>query len=184
MTNSRKGNTVKFKGHCYCNNHPYIIQVISSSSILLWPIRWLQKCLWHYWEPDYLRMTYFSECILWLGSDITQWICYTFTLPRSYYLISHMPHYVTYSLLNHITSYVSRRRFFWGSPMFSTRFRTSQDFLHPFPPVSALIIGFHNIFCIRFPQAMIHLNYFRTTRLYLLVLCQFVLLFIILVANN
>ena len=46
------------------------------------------------------------------------------------------------------------------------------------------LVNFHNIFCIRFPQAMIHPNYFCATRLYLLVLWQFVLLFIILVANN
>ena len=79
---------------------------------------------------------------------------------------------------------LSHRSPFRGSPMFSARFRTSHDFRHPFPPVSAFIIGFRNIFRIRFPQVMIHPNGFRATRLYLSVLWLFVLLLIILVANN
>ena len=79
---------------------------------------------------------------------------------------------------------VSRRSHFRGSPMFSERSRTSHDFRNPFPPVSALITGFRNIFRIRFPQVMIHPNCFRATRLYLSVLWLFVLLLIILVANN
>ena len=47
---------------------------------------------------------------------------------------------------------LSRRRLIQGSPMFSACSCTSHDFRHPFPPVSALNIGFHNIFHIRFPQ--------------------------------
>ena len=50
--------------------------------------------------------------------------------------------------------WLSHRRLFRGSPMFSACSCTSHDFRHPFPPVSPLTIGFRNIFHIWFPQSL------------------------------